>query len=115
MKRDPPEIRVARLRLGECIQLRDTIACAVLCCAGTARIIRDGEPRDIYLRAGETFILGRYCGPALIVAQEGARNEWLDDLRFAVVALQKNTDHLWCLAPERGRTNESRSTSDRLT
>lgn len=57
-----------------------------MCCAGTIWITQEGDPRDIFLAAGERFTLDR-PGLALISAEEGARNEWMDDVGFAVITL----------------------------
>lgn len=57
-----------------------------MCCAGTIWITQEGDPRDIFLAAGERFTFDR-PSLALISAEEGARNEWMDDVGFAVICL----------------------------
>lgn len=77
---------VKRLRVGRSLKLRDGAGCAIMCCAGTLWITQEGDARDIFLTAGDSFTFDR-PGVAVISVEEGARNEWMDDLGFAVVTL----------------------------
>jgi hypothetical protein len=80
------DICVRRLARGESLKVRDGAGRMVMCCAGTVWITQENDARDIYLTAGETFVLDR-PGLALISAEEGVKDEWLDDIGFAVVGL----------------------------
>lgn len=86
MKTDPGEICVQRLARGHSLKVRDAAGCTVMCCAGTVWITQENDARDIFLTAGERFTFDR-PGLALIRAEEGVKNEWLDDAGYAVVSL----------------------------
>ena len=86
MKPDPDEICVQRLRRGQSLKMRDAAGCTVMCCAGTVWITQENDARDIFLTAGQRFTFDR-PGLALIRAEEGVKNEWMDDMGFAVISL----------------------------
>ena len=86
MKRDPDEICVQRLTRGQSLKLRDATGCVVMCCAGTVWITQENDAHDIFLTAGQRFTLDR-PGLALICAEEGMKNERMDDLGYAVISL----------------------------
>ena len=86
MTPNPDELCVTRLTPGRSLRVRDAIGCTVMCCAGTVWITQENDARDIFLTAGERFTFDR-PGLALIYAEEGIRNEWMDDMGFAVISL----------------------------
>ena len=82
----PEEICVKRLTRGQSLKVRDALGCTVMCCAGTVWITQENDLRDIFLTAGQRFTFDR-PGLALIYAEEGMKNEWMDDMGFAVISL----------------------------
>jgi hypothetical protein len=86
MTPDPDEICVQRLAPGQSLKVRDAMGCTVMCCAGTVWITQENDARDIFLTPGRRFTFDR-PGLAMICAVEGVKNEWLDDMGFAVVGL----------------------------
>jgi len=49
------------------LRVRDGIGHAIACHRGSVWVTQDGDPRDVILRAGESFTLDRE-GPALVQA-----------------------------------------------
>lgn len=86
MKPDPDEICVTRLALGRSLKVRDATGCTVMCCAGTVWITQENDARDIFLTAGQRFTFDR-PGVALICAEEGMQDEWMNDMGIAVISL----------------------------
>ena len=86
MTSNPNDICVQRLRPGRSLRVRNVIGCTVMCCAGTVWITQENDARDIFLTAGQRFTFDR-TGLALIHAEEGMRNEWMDYMGFAVISL----------------------------
>jgi hypothetical protein len=80
------EICVQRLTAGQSLKVRDAVGCTVMCCAGTVWITQENDARDIFLTAGQRFTFDR-PGLALIHAEEGMRNEWMDDTGITVISL----------------------------
>lgn len=66
--------------------MRDAAGCMVMCCAGTVWITQEGDARDIYLSAGESFTFDR-PGTALISPEEGMKDEWMADTGITVICL----------------------------
>ena len=66
--------------------MRDAAGYTVQCCAGTVWITQENDARDIYLSAGESFTFDR-PGTALISAEQGMRDEWMDDTGITVIAV----------------------------
>jgi len=85
MGTDADDIRVRRLTPGESLKLRDAVGQTVMCCAGTIWITQENDARDIYLSAGECFTFDR-PGTALISAEEGMKDEWLNDSGITVIS-----------------------------
>lgn len=73
-----------RLQVGKTLKLRAAPGHTVMCCAGTVWITQEGDFRDIFLAPGESFTFD-HSGMALISAEAGARNEWVDDIGIAVI------------------------------
>lgn len=88
MGADADDIRVRQLTPGESLKLRDAAGHTVMCCAGTIWITQENDARDIYLSAGESFTFDR-PGTALISAEEGMKDEWLDDTGITVISLPR--------------------------
>ena len=86
MNHDCDEICVQRLARGQSLKVHDAAGCTVMCCAGTVWITQENDARDIFLTTGQRFTFDR-PGLALIRAEEGMRNEWMDDIGFAVISL----------------------------
>ena len=85
MGADADDIRVKRLTPGESLKLRDAAGHTVMCCAGTIWITQENDARDIYLSAGESFTFDR-PGTVLISAEEGMKDEWLNDSGIVVIS-----------------------------
>lgn len=85
MSADADDIRVRRLTPGESLRLRDAAGHTVMCCAGTIWITQENDVRDIFLSAGESFTFDR-PGTALISAEEGMKDEWLNDSGITVIS-----------------------------
>ena len=85
MSADADDIRVRRLTPGESLKLRDAAGHTVVCRAGTIWITQENDPRDIYLSAGESFTFDR-PGTVLISAEEGMKDEWLNDSGITVIS-----------------------------
>ena len=49
------------------------------CCAGAVWITQENDARDIFLTAGQRFTFDR-PGVALIYAEEGMIDEWMNDM-----------------------------------
>jgi hypothetical protein len=75
-----------RLAQGDLLKLDVHAGQTVMCCAGTVWITQRGDVRDTFLRAGERFTFER-AGLALISVEEGPKNEWMEDMRFAVISV----------------------------
>ena len=83
---DTEALCTKRLAPGGALRLRDAAGCTVMCCAGTVWITQENDARDIFLNAGRRFTFDR-PGLAMICAVECVKNEWLDDMGFAVISL----------------------------
>jgi hypothetical protein len=57
------------LKRNQLVTVRGGIGHAIVCDSGTVWVTQDGDPRDIILRAGESFTLDR-SGPTLVQAFE---------------------------------------------
>jgi hypothetical protein len=80
------EERSIRLATGRTLRLRGAAGWAVTCCAGTVWITQEGDPRDIFLQAGESFTLDR-TGLALVHALKGFEDIWRGNTGMTVVNL----------------------------
>ena len=80
------EERSVRLATGQTHRLRGAAGWAITCCAGTAWVTQEDDPRDIFLRAGESFTLDR-AGLALIYALRGMEDSWRGNTGMTVVNL----------------------------
>lgn len=89
MGADAGDIRVRRLTPGESLKLRDAVGHTLMCCAGTIWITQENDARDIYLSAGESFTFDR-PGTVLISAEEGMKDEWLNDSGVVVISAPGN-------------------------
>jgi hypothetical protein len=83
---DLDEICMQRLTPGESLGLRDASGCTITCCAGMVWITREGDSRDIFLAAGQSFTIDG-PGLALIHAMEGMKDEWMSDSGITVISL----------------------------
>ena len=80
------DVRVRRLGRGESLELRDAAGLTLRCCAGVL-CVRDEDGADgARLLPGECVTLGARA--ARVSVLEGAKDEWLRDIGFAVVCLQ---------------------------
>lgn len=86
MGADSDDICVKRLTPGESLKLRDPAGHTIMCCAGTIWITQENDARDIYLSAGDSFTFDR-PGIALISAEEGMKDEWMDDTGITVISI----------------------------
>jgi Protein of unknown function (DUF2917) len=59
------------LKRNQVVKVRGGIGHSVVCESGTVWVTQDGDPRDIILRAGDSFTIDR-SGPALVQAFEQA-------------------------------------------
>ena len=100
MRRDPDEICVTRLAPGQSLKVRDAAGCTVMCCAGTVWITQENDARDIFLTAGQRFTFDR-PGLALIRAEEGMKDEWMDDIGFAVISVPVKLEGAAKITPDR--------------
>ena len=75
-----------RLAPGGSLQVRDAAGCTVSCCAGTVWITQENDIRDVFLAAGESFTFDRK-GLALIRAEKGMQDEWMEDTGITVICL----------------------------
>jgi hypothetical protein len=57
------------LKPKQVVKVRGGLGHSIACDSGSVWVTQDGDPRDIILRAGESFILDR-DGPALVQALE---------------------------------------------
>jgi len=80
------EERSVRLAADQTLRLRGAAGWAITCCAGTVWITQEGDPRDIFLGAGESFTLDR-AGLALIYALKGMEDSWRGNTGMTVVYL----------------------------
>ena len=71
-----------------------------MCCAGTVWITQRDDARDTFLTAGERFTFGR-AGLALISVEEGPKNEWMEDMGFAVISVPEVLVCADAVAPRR--------------
>jgi ferric-dicitrate binding protein FerR (iron transport regulator) len=82
----PEDIRTIRLAPGRSLRVRDAAGCIVTCCAGAVWITQERDARDIFLATGQSFTFDR-PGLALIHAEEGMKDEWLNDTGITVISL----------------------------
>lgn len=80
------EQRCVRITTGRSLRLRDAAGRTVTCHVGTVWITQEGDPRDVFLQAGERCTLDR-PGTALICAVKGMEDIWRGNMDFAVVSL----------------------------
>ena len=83
---DTEALCTKRLARGGALRLRDAAGCTVMCCAGTVWITQENDARDIFLAAGESFTFDRK-GLALIRAEKGMQDEWMEDTGITVICL----------------------------
>jgi len=57
------------LKRNQLVKVRGGLGHSIVCDSGTVWVTQDGDPRDIILRAGESFTIDRN-GPALVQAFE---------------------------------------------
>ncbi len=57
------------LKTNQVVKVRGGLGHSIVCEHGTVWVTQDGDPRDVILRAGESFTLDR-DGPALVQAFE---------------------------------------------
>jgi hypothetical protein len=86
MRPNLDDMGTKRLAPGQSLRVRDAIGCTVMCCAGTVWITQEGDPRDIFLTAGQRFTFDR-PGLAFIRAEEGMKDEWMSDSGITVISL----------------------------
>lgn len=99
MTPESDEICVTRLARGQSLKLRNATGCTVMCCAGTVWITQENDARDIFLTAGQRFTFDR-PGLALIYAEEGMKDEWLNDIGIAAISLPVKLERSsWVIRP----------------
>lgn len=59
------------LKRNQVVNMRGGLGHSIVCDSGTVWVTQDGDPRDIILRAGDSFTIDRN-GPALVQAFEQA-------------------------------------------
>jgi hypothetical protein len=74
-----------RLRRGESLVLFFPIDLGVFCCAGHVSIALEDGAGPVLLAAGERYA-AQHNARLTLTFREGAKNEWLADMGFAVIA-----------------------------
>jgi hypothetical protein len=75
-----------RLKTGELLDIRDGEGFEILCLVGAVWITQSNDPRDIVIKAGESFVLDK-PGLALVCASAGQATVAVDPQRRTVPAL----------------------------
>lgn len=86
MRANLDEVGTKRLAPGQSLRVCDAVGSTVMCCAGTVWITQEGDLRDIFLTAGQSFTFDR-SGLALIRAEEGMKDEWMSDSGIIAISL----------------------------